>query len=108
LSPDTEEIRLKLLELLSYIGEEPKPEYRHGYYLDEVVILQLAEFRERRAVEDLERIAAFDAKPSPHPIFRDNVRTVELAKQALERLNNITGSSMDNRSLFPPYYRNHT
>jgi len=108
LSPDTEEIRLKLLELLKNIGEEPKQEYRHGYYLDEVVIFQLAEFRERRAVEDLERIAKFDAIPSGHSIFRDNVRTVTLAKQALERINEVTGSSMDWRTLFPPYYQNDT
>ena len=86
LSPDTEEIRLTLLELLRKINEKPTPEYPHGFYLDEIVIQQLAEFKEKRAVEDLKRITAFNARPSPHPYFRDNIRTVNVAKQALEQI----------------------
>jgi hypothetical protein len=86
LSPDTEEIRLKLLEMLNNIREEPTQDYPAGFYLDEVVILQLAEFREKRAIDDLKRITAFNVKPSPHPIFRDHVRTVAFAKQALEKI----------------------
>jgi hypothetical protein len=85
-SLETEEIRLRLLELLKSIREEPKYEYPFGFRLDEVVILQLGEFREKRAVEDLKRIAAFKAVPSPAPLFTDNRRTVEAAKTALQQI----------------------
>jgi hypothetical protein len=54
--------------MLRNIREEPKPDYPGGFYLDEVVILRLAEFREKRAVDDLKRIAAFNVRLSPHPI----------------------------------------
>jgi hypothetical protein len=85
-SPDNEEIRLQLLELLKRRAErkEPPLEYHAGFYLDEVLIAQLAEFKEERAVEDLKRLAALDTQPSPHPIFRDNRRTVVAAKIALQ------------------------
>jgi len=85
-SLDNEEIRLQLLELLKRRAErkEPPLEYHAGFYLDEVLIVQLAEFKEERAIEDLKRLAALDTKPSPHPIFRDNRRTVIAAKIALQ------------------------
>jgi hypothetical protein len=58
-SPDTEDIRLHLLELLAEIEERPESEYPIGIYRDEVVVWQLGEFREARAVEGLRRLPGF-------------------------------------------------
>ena len=52
-SPDTEEIRQHLLTLLDQMGEEPISEYPIGIYADELVVWQLGEFREPRAVQRL-------------------------------------------------------
>src|SRR5262249_47844871 len=59
-SPDTEEIRLKLLELLRAVEETPGDEYPTATKLDETVIIQLGIFKENRAVEDLRRVLAFN------------------------------------------------
>ena len=56
LSPDTEEIRSHLLALLGEIHETPTGEYPIGHALEEVVIWQLGEFRDRRAIRGLKRI----------------------------------------------------
>ena len=60
-SPDSPEVRAHLLNLLAGIQETPAKEYPIGVHLEEAVILQLAAFREPRAVPDLLRVAAFDA-----------------------------------------------
>src|SRR5215813_10320977 len=57
LSPDTEEVRLHLLDLLDDIDAQPRLEYPIGFYTDEIVIWQLGEFKEVRAVEGLQRAA---------------------------------------------------
>ncbi|MBZ5654254.1 MAG: hypothetical protein LAO56_03140 [Acidobacteriia bacterium] len=85
-SPDTEEIRLHLLDLLDGIKQEASEEYPMGSYLDEVVVWQLGEFRESRAAADLRRIAAF----SPHLAYgrarRTRAHEVALAHQALNKI----------------------
>lgn len=86
-SPDSDAIRAKLLELLAGIAEVPAREYPMGLYLDDVVIWQLGEFREPRAVPDLERIARFD--PSVQggaPFVRGREQTVAMAKDALAKI----------------------
>jgi len=87
-SPDGEEIRLKLLKLLEAMEEQPKKEYPAGVYLDEMVVLQLGDFREKRAVADLERVARFNpAKSTGEPFKRTRGRLVKLAKEALAKIN---------------------
>ena len=87
LSPDTEAIRLHLLELAARIEEEPRREYPMGAYRDEVVVWQLGEFREKRAVPKLERVAGFDPNASAgEPLFRSRKTLVELARRALIRI----------------------
>lgn len=56
-SPDTEEIRRHLLALLDELGGGPSPEYPMGAHSIEIVVWQLGEFREPRAIEGLRRIA---------------------------------------------------
>ena len=64
LSPDSEEVRSHLLELLQSFVEHPSTDgYPIGAELAEVVIWQLGEFRERRAVENIRWIA--DNLPDP-------------------------------------------
>src|SRR5262249_6903334 len=58
-SPDSEPIRRHLLDLLAAVEEDPRPEYPIGVYLDELVVWQLGEFREARAIPDLERVLGF-------------------------------------------------
>jgi hypothetical protein len=87
-SPDSEEIRAKLLSLLESIPEEPKPEYPAGVSLDEMVVWQLGEFREGRATAGLGRVARFDpAKSTGPPFNRTRERLVKLAQDALAKIN---------------------
>ncbi len=91
-SPDSEQIRLKLLELLVTIEEQPVEYFGHMPW-DDMVIWQLGEFREQRAVDDLKRIAAFNperkAAPSRGSIgFRTRQKTVMLAHEALTKILN--------------------
>jgi hypothetical protein len=86
-SPDTEEIRLHLLNLLAQIEEQPASEYPIGIYRDEMVVWQLGEFRETRAVEELQRIAHFD--PEAHeagPFGRTRRKLIATAKDALSKI----------------------
>jgi hypothetical protein len=86
-SPDTAEIRTHLLALLAAVEEQPKREYPLGAQRDEVVVWQLGKFRERRAISDLERIAAFDpALTAGEPLFPTRARLVQLAREALEEI----------------------
>jgi hypothetical protein len=93
-SPDTEAVRSCLLDLLSAIVETPDPEYPIGIYLDDVVIWQLGEFKEARAVPDLERIAAFDpSAQSEGPLVRDRSAAVHLAGEALAKIRGEPGQA---------------
>jgi hypothetical protein len=86
-SPDTEDVRMHLLDLLARIREEPDEEYPIGFYRDEVVVWQLGEFREQRAIQDLERIANFDPRASTgEPFRRSRDLLVKAAEEALMKI----------------------
>lgn len=73
-SPDGEEIRLHLLALLRGMQELPGPGYGLDGYVERIVIRQLGEFCEVRAVIGLRRVAAFRPKvmlPDSHHHSRD-------------------------------------
>ena len=93
-SPDTEEVRTHLLDLLAGIQEQPKEEYPMGLYLDEVVVWQLGEFREQRASHDMERVAKFNPKASTRrPLGRSRHSLVAFAKDALTKIREESGSA---------------
>jgi ADP-ribosylglycohydrolase len=86
-SPDTMAIRDHLLMLLSRIEQAPRSEYPLGATLDSVIIWQLGEFGEARAIPDLERIARF----SPHargegPFAQTREQLIASAHAALEKI----------------------
>lgn len=85
-SPDTEPIRLQLLSILAEMKEEPIFDYPAGWSLDEAAMWQVGEFGEQRAVADLERIASFNPNVHSPEGGRTRARTVWLAKQALEKI----------------------
>ena len=86
-SPDTAEVRQHLLDLLDRIEETPATEYPIGIYRDEVVVRQLGEFREARAVAGLTRIARFSpTSREAGPFGRRRGKLVALAQQALARI----------------------
>lgn len=86
LSPDTEEIRLALLRLIAEMPEEPRSEYPFGTPFDETLVWQLGEFQERRAVEELRRVASFDSNCSD-PVFGLNrFMTVRRSLEALAKI----------------------
>ncbi len=87
-SPDSEEIRNHLLELVAAIQEQPVSEYPMGRHLDEAVVWQLGEFCEARAIDDLQRIASFDpsATNKSDPFARNRARLVALAREALSKI----------------------
>jgi hypothetical protein len=78
-SPDTEEIRLHLVALLDDIGKGLRFEQSGGASSDEVVVRQLGEFKETRAIAGLERVAG-----EPRTAFG-------LARAALQALKAIRG-----------------
>jgi hypothetical protein len=83
-SPDSETIRRHLLDLLEQVGEQPSEAYPIGYALDEIVVSQLGEFREARALPALERIAAFDpGTGAEDPLGRTRERLAEAARAAM-------------------------
>jgi hypothetical protein len=86
-SPDTPEIRELLLKLLREMPEQPTDDFPAGWSLDEAVVWQVGEFRERRAVPDLERIAGFRPEvTSSGPHCRTRNTTVMLAREALRKI----------------------
>lgn len=86
-SPDTEAVRQHLLAPLGRIVEQPRSEYPIGVYTDEVVVWQLGEFRETRAVEALRRVASFDPRSAEAgPLGRTRHSLVRLAAEALEKI----------------------
>jgi len=86
-SPDTEEIRRHLLDLLERMEERPGAEYPLGIHADEVLVWQLGEFREPRAVEPLRRVAAFDPETTEAgPFRRTRQGLVEFAREALNKI----------------------
>lgn len=84
-SPDTEEIRLHLLELLREIKEVPPYEYG-TVYTDEVVVWQLGEFKEARALPELERIAAFIPTEKSIREVRSRAAIVRFANEAIRKI----------------------
>jgi len=91
ISPGTDEIRQHLLSLLGAMEEKPRTEYPIGLYADEVVVWQLGQWREERAVAGLRRIAAFNpAAAESGPLGRTREGLVSAARRALEQ---ITGDS---------------
>jgi len=86
-SPDTEEVRLHLLDLIAAMTEQPATEYPIGIYRDEVIVWQLGEFHEERAVPELQRIANFDANASETgPFGRSRQALVAIARDALTKV----------------------
>lgn len=86
-SSDSEEIRRHLLDLLAAIVEPPSAEYPIGIYRDEVVVWQLGEFRESRAVQDLRRIVSFDPEATTgQPFNRTRETLVQAAEEALAKI----------------------
>lgn len=86
-APDSEEIRQGLLTLLKKIEETP---ILYAGYIemswDDMVIFQLGEYREQRAVEELERIVRFNPEAEAPQGHRNRQRTVLLAKEALKKI----------------------
>jgi hypothetical protein len=85
-SPDTEEVRQHLLELVRGISEQPAEEYPVGIYTDEMVVWQLGEFRELRAADELRRIAGFSHDAAAGRFKRTRKGLVADAQEALAKL----------------------
>jgi len=85
-SPDTEEVRQHLLELLLAIKERPAEEYPMGMYGDELVVWQLGAFGERRALPELKRIITFDTQISVGHFGRTRESLVSVAKEAIAKI----------------------
>jgi hypothetical protein len=92
-SPDTEEVRQHLLELVCSIQEQPAEEYpTGGMYCDEMVVWQLGQFREGRAAGELRRIATFSPEASAGQFGRTRATLVAAAKEALAKLREGEGT----------------
>lgn len=87
LSPDTEQVRLHLLDLLQQIPETLEHEYG-TVYTDEVVVWQLGEFREQRAIPALQRVAAFAREARG----KRRACVIDFAEKALAKIEGVGGS----------------
>lgn len=85
-SPDTEQVRLHLLDLLGTMSQEAAEEYPIGTYTDELVVWQLGEFRESRAAADLERLTAFSSRPTYGKARRTRSTLMAAAHEALNKI----------------------
>ncbi len=86
--PDTEETRQAVLDLLGKIPEQPTSEYPIGLSLEVVIIGQVAEWGEKRALPGLERIMSFRDMPGDpgEPFARDQESLRAFAKEAHTRI----------------------
>ncbi len=76
-----------MLSLLSEMAEPPRSEYPIGIYVDEIVVWQLGELQEARAVEHLRRIASFRLdSPESGPFGRTREHLVQFAREALDKI----------------------
>ena len=86
-SPDSRAIREHLLALLARIEEQPRQEYPIGVYRDEVVVWQLGEFRDERAIVGLERVSSFKPQATTgEPFRRTRSSLVSAARDALGKI----------------------
>jgi hypothetical protein len=85
-SPDTEEIRQHLLELLAALTEPPTDPYSDQAYIAGIVIWQLGEFREGRAISELTRVSNWAPDSSDTREARLRNRLIEGAQEALEKI----------------------
>ncbi len=92
-SPDSEGVRLAVLDLLESIPEAPTEEYPIGLTLEAVIVEQVAAWGERRAIPGLERIVAFRDVPRDEDAWfrRDQSHLKAMAADALNRIRGSTG-----------------
>jgi hypothetical protein len=88
-SADTEEIRLHLLDIVRRIEQEAAEEYPIGLYNDELVVWQLGEFREFRALADLQRISSFSTRPIYGKARRTRSSLVAVARESLNKIESL-------------------
>jgi len=88
-APDNEDIRQGLLELLNKLPESGGDEYPIGLDLGTVVIDQLVELNELRAISDLQRLAQMD-EGKPDRFGNTNRSMIEQASEALSQLMRAT------------------
>jgi hypothetical protein len=83
--PDTEALRLRLLEMLDTMPEQPVSEYPSQTQLDAAIIDQLAVYGERRAIPGIRRVLRFDpfAAPEDNPFGQYRFHTIGHAIEAL-------------------------
>ncbi|MBV9123015.1 MAG: hypothetical protein JO112_06645, partial [Planctomycetes bacterium] len=83
-SPDTEEVRTGLLDLIRAATPEAARRYPGGLSLVEGAVMQLGVFREVRALPELDRIRGFPGGQEPEqPFVPDPQRLRGLAEHAL-------------------------
>ena len=83
---DTEEIRLKLVDLVHRISNTKEDSYNGGYGIEEEALIQIGVMKEKRAVRSLLRIINFNIdeyRMQPSPRIKNKAVTVGLAIEAL-------------------------
>lgn len=86
LSPDTEEVRVHLLDIIRSVAELPHKLYPGGRSREEAAAWQLGEFGEQRAIPDLRRIAEMPPAVVPPPSRVLQSKLVAEARDALAKI----------------------
>ena len=90
--PDTEVIRIKLLELLDAVSADPESLFPSGINIEEEVIKQLTALKEQRAIEGLLKIVRLDIEAYKGINDRNFRRKAIIIGQAIEALLELTDS----------------
>jgi len=90
--PDTEEIRVQLVDILESIPEMPVPEYPSTYSFETLIIDHITALCEKRAIPGLRRILGFDPSVIDTKNFPTYTRKV-LIGHAIEALARLAGNN---------------
>jgi hypothetical protein len=88
-SPDSTELRRKVIALAEHLSLDPQREYPFGASLRLAVIEQLAAWRDINALPALRRIAQAEAPPTPPDLTGvegDPARLVEAARASINKI----------------------
>lgn len=89
-SPDSEEIRLFLLNYLKTIKEdETIVDYPFGYSIEQAILMHVRDLNEERAIPELQRIINFTIQEPPtkeNPFKRNKNATIGLALDTLAKM----------------------
>lgn len=101
-APDSAEARRRLLEYLEAIPHGPSPASHSPIPVDEVVVWQLGEFREQRAIDGLNKVLSFQSSTAHEEDHRDWKSLKAAAHAALKLIRDDPHGIVEGKTLPRP------